>query len=293
MDAWVKPAYEGITMRCDCHVHVVGPIGHYPQLPSRAYLADVATLDTLRRLGAARGVTRFVIVQPSFYGTDNTLLLQSLDALGGEGRGVAVVDPETPQATLADFARRGVRGVRLNLYSTAARADAPPIDEIFATLIALAQRMRWHVEVIAALDILARHAGMLARSPVPVVIDHYGVYGNATPDSADALRLLELLRLPHVWMKLSAPYRVSADPLATRPDRHWLDAILACAAERCVWGSDWPHSPPHEQHSGPDLVGAYRALSYERLVDDFIAALGSDALADRILRDNPVRLYEF
>jgi hypothetical protein len=40
-------------------------------------------------------------------------------------------------------------------------------------------------------------------------------------------------------------------------------------------------------------VGAYRALSYERLVDDFIAALGSDALADRILRDNPVRLYEF
>ncbi len=42
-----------------------------------------------------------------------------------------------------------------------------------------------------------------------------------------ARRLLELLRLPHVWMKLSAPYRVSTDPLATRPDRRWLDAILS------------------------------------------------------------------
>jgi predicted TIM-barrel fold metal-dependent hydrolase len=282
-----------MAMRCDCHVHVVGSIDRYPQVPSRTYLADVATLDVLRRLGAVRGVTRFVIVQPSFYGCDNTLLLESLNMLGGEGRGVAVIDPETPQATLDDFARRGVRGVRLNLYSSAGRADLRPLDETFATLAALAQRMRWHVEVIAALDILARYADMLARAPVPVVIDHYGVYGDATPDDAAARRLLDLLRLPHVWMKLSAPYRVSPDPLATHPDRRWLDAILACAAERCVWGSDWPHTPPHDEHQDPSVVGAYRALSYPQLVDDFVAACGSPALADRIMRDNPARLYEF
>jgi hypothetical protein len=29
------------------------------------------------------------------------------------------------------------------------------------------------------------------------------------------------------------------------------------------------------------------------MVDDFLAALGSDTRADRILRDNPARLYEF
>jgi hypothetical protein len=29
------------------------------------------------------------------------------------------------------------------------------------------------------------------------------------------------------------------------------------------------------------------------MVDDFLAALGSHARADRILRDNPARLYEF
>ena len=95
-----------------------------------------------------------------------------------------------------------------------------------------------------------------------------------------AQRLLELLSLRHVWIKLSAPYRVSPDPLATRPDRHWLDAILDATAERCVWGSDWPHTPPHERHQGPDLIVPYRALPYERVVDDFLAALPSATLAD-------------
>ncbi|MPZ41076.1 MAG: amidohydrolase family protein [Rhizobiales bacterium] len=280
-------------MRCDCHMHIVGPADTYPQLPSRTYLADVATLETVRRLGAPRGVTRFVVVQASFYGSDNTLLLESLDTLRGDGRGVVVIDASMSQATFDDFARRGVRGVRLNLYSTAGRADAKPLDKTFAELAAVAQRMRWHVEVIASLDVLARHHDLLARSPAPVVVDHYGVYGNATPEDANARRLLDLLRQPHVWMKLSAPYRVSSDPLATRPDKRWLDAILACAEDRCVWGSDWRHTPPHDLHKGPDVVGPYRTLSYERLLDDFVAALGSDARADRILRDNAARLYEF
>src|SRR5262245_9392054 len=214
-------------MRCDCHVHVVGPADAYRQLVSRTYLADVATLDTLRYLGEARGVTRFVVVQPSFYGNDNTLLLQTLDALGGHGRGVAVVDLSETQQTLDEFARHGVRGVRLNLYSTANRADDKPLADTFAALAAMAARMHWHVEVIASLYILAPHVELFAASPVPIVIDHYGVYGEATPDTADARRLLDLLRLPHVWMKLSAPYRVSADKLATRPDGRWLDAILS------------------------------------------------------------------
>jgi hypothetical protein len=37
----------------------------------------------------------------------------------------------------------------------------------------------------------------------------------------------------------------------------------------------------------------YRPLSYGRLVDDFLAAVGVPALAEQILRDNPARLYGF
>ena len=48
-------------MRCDSHVHIVGPAQEYPQVPERTYLAGVASVETLQRLGEKRGIARFVI----------------------------------------------------------------------------------------------------------------------------------------------------------------------------------------------------------------------------------------
>ena len=42
-----------------------------------------------------------------------------------------------------------------------------------------------------------------------------------------------------------------------------------------------------------DTIAPYRDLSYDALVNDFIAALPSPNLADQIMRDNPARLYGF
>lgn len=279
-------------MRCDSHVHIVGPIKRYPQAASRSYLADIAPLAELQRRAAARDISRFVIVQPSFYGADNTLLLESLDSLGTRGRGVAVVDPATtPRATLDNYAARGVRGLRINLYSP--RAGPRRLDLAFAAMAPVARAMNWHVELVAAIGMLAEGADMLARAAVPVVIDHYGLHGGCGPESAEGRRLIELLRLPHVWIKLSAPYRVSDDALATRPNPAWLAALLAACGERCVWGSDWPYTPPHSEQKGGAIPAAYRDLSYGRLVDDFFAALPSAAPAERIMADNAARLYGF
>ena len=44
-------------MRCDSHVHIVGPPERYPQGPSRAYLAGIAPLEDLKLNGAIRGVS--------------------------------------------------------------------------------------------------------------------------------------------------------------------------------------------------------------------------------------------
>jgi len=277
-------------MRCDCHIHIVGPIGRYPQIPTRTYQAAEASLQALQAHGATRGVSRFVVVQASFYGADNTLLLESLDALGGEGRGVAVIDPAASPEPM-DLARRGVRGLRLNLYSTAAGRQARQIEGVFSPLADIAAAMGWHVEVIAGIDVLVGASDLLARSRVPVVIDHYGLYGGATPQSETGRRLIDLVRLPNIWIKLSAPYRVSDDPLCTRPDKAWLAALVGAAPERCVWGSDWPHTPLHAQQGRADLQLPYRPLSYAALVDDFLAALGDAGAA--IMIDNPARLYGF
>ena len=235
-----------------------------------------------------------MLVQPSFYGADNTLLLEGLDILGAHGRGVAVIDPAvTAEGTLKMYAQRGVRGLRLNLYSTAAGRGLRRIDNAFAAIANRARLVDWHVEVIAAAGVLAANAEALSRSPAPVVIDHYGLHGAARPQSGEGRGLLDLLRLPHVWIKLSAPYRVTGDTLATQPDRDWLAAILTCAADRCVWGSDWPHTPLHELQTDGAVELPYRTLSYDALVDDFVAAVGSAELAERIMVDNPTRLYGF
>ena len=185
-----------------------------------------------------------------------------------------------------------VRGLRINLYSPG-KAVPGRLARDFADTAKIANTMGWHVEVIAPIATLAEASRLLVRTDATVVIDHYGVYGKARPDSAVARILLEMLELPHVWMKLSAPYRVSDDPLDTKPDPAWLAAILERARERCVWGSDWPHTPAHDAQHGPDAAGVYRPLPYQTLVDEFTRAVGSGELSDMILSDNPTRLYGF
>ena len=279
-------------MRCDSHVHIVGPADRYPQVAERTYLADLATLKQLERVSASRAIRRFVIVQPSFYGTDNSMLLEGLNDLAGRGRGVAVINPETTSArTLSGMALQGVRGLRLNLYSPL--REKAPLATRFEAVEGHARDLNWHIEVIAPIKMLSENASLLRNSRVPVVIDHYGLYAGTRPNQPDGISLLELLAQSHVWIKLSAPYRVSADELGTRPDPAWLQAFLEIAPDRCVWGSDWPHTPAHERHKGAGSTSAYRALRYENLVDEFTAAIGSEELVEHILSDNPARLYGF
>src|SRR5262249_27598725 len=175
------PARLRSSMRCDSHVHIVGPYDRYPQVAERTYLADVATLKQLESVSATRAIRRFVIVQPSFYGTDNSVLLESLDALAGRGRGIVVINPETTSAPmLSSMAGHGVCGLRLNLYSPV--REKPPLPEQFSAVAEIAQALKWHIEVIAPLRVLADNAVFLRSSRTPVVIDHYGLHGPSVPD---------------------------------------------------------------------------------------------------------------
>lgn len=277
---------------CDAHVHVIG--AGDPQSPDRTYTAAPAALPELERLAAPLGVGRFVVVQPSFYGTDNQVLLRTLDALGGRGRGVAVIDPAaTHPDTLAAMARQGVRGLRINLYSSMSRAEDGLLERMFADVAAAAAGQGWHVQVIAPVRMLAAAAPMLAGAGVPVVLDHYGLHAGTAPDDAAGAALLGLLRRPHVWMKLSAPYRSSDDIHAVRPDAAWLAALLEAGGDRCVWGSDWPHTPPHALQTGDQAALPHRALDYAAVLDGFRASLPPGPCADAVLRRNPARLYGF
>ena len=136
---------------------------------------------------------------------------------------------------------------------------------------------------------------LLAQVAGAVVIDHYGVYGEARPGQRRRHAACSIcVRHPHVWMKLSAPYRHDR-----RADEHHARPRMAGGTrspprrDRCVWGSDWPHPPAHEQHKGRVARSAVPRAVLRRAGRRFFAALPSPRLADRIMRDNAARLYGF
>jgi len=279
---------------CDSHVHVVGPTDRFPQLPHGSYIASPAPIEALRAVAEPLVVSRFVVVQPSFYGTDNSCLLEALEKLNDSGRGVAVLDAASASpSALENYGRRGICGLRLNFYSSAVADAHRKLERSLLESQELLPRDGWHIEVIARAGTLAAAADAISRSEVPIVIDHYGLPEKDAPSTPAGRALLELAAVPHVWTKLSAPYRVSADPLATVPPIAWLHAFVKAAPDRCVWGSDWPHTPPRNDAPVKNKLLPYRNIAYERVFDDFVAALDSFELAHHILVENPARLYGF
>lgn len=276
----------------DCHVHIVGPLAHFPQEPTRHYTCAEATLPMLRAAAGAE-VQRFVVVQPSFYGTNNEATLQACDTLNGRSRAVAVVDPARVDDDQASRLKaRGVAGLRINLNSRLA-GDHRQLQGVLGAHAALAQRIGWHLQLVLPFPALLGAARLIETVPVPVVIDHFGLPLGKRPDSGEGRALRDIVAMPHVWVKLSAPYRLGQGDYVTATPRDWLAAMLEAAPDRCLWGSDWPHVPPAGEQRGPESTPPNRPLSYAELLGDFIAALGSAELVSRILVRNPERLYGF
>src|SRR5688500_2090017 len=108
-----KPRFDIPPGACDCHVHIFDP-EHFPYSPRRSYTPGLASLAVLLALERRMGMSRFVLVQPSPYGADNTCLLDALNRLGDKARSVAIIDPDrTPDAELDALDQAGVRSVRV------------------------------------------------------------------------------------------------------------------------------------------------------------------------------------
>src|SRR5580692_11935777 len=84
----------------DTHVHIFGPPERYPHVKKPHYTLPDGTLAQYRSLMPRLGVERFVIVQPSYYGTDNSCLLDTLVAAGDLARGVVMIEADIAGAEL-------------------------------------------------------------------------------------------------------------------------------------------------------------------------------------------------
>ena len=220
----------------DCHVHVfdgaakVAP-GHYA--PQHRPLAAIEAL------AQSHGCGHLVLVQPSVYGTDNTVLLNALRVQPGRHRGVVVVDASIGDAELADMHSLGVRGVRFNLVSPAGHSGNLEAD--FSKLAPRLQALGWHVQWYARPPDLPVIAALHLTTQVPAVLDHLaGLHAHPPSDHA-AWQALETLAGQGAWVKLSGWYRLQADAPYTVLD-DTITRLASLFANRMVWGSDWPHT---------------------------------------------------
>lgn len=136
------------------------------------------------------------------------------------------------------------------------------------------------------------------------MIDHLGFlpgpWGQSPPEYVDeaAVRnlphveaVLHLLERKNVYVKISAPYRVTTEYEAVEG---LVKAMVAVAPERCVWASDWPFVPVPEQIQESKDRGekelTFRTEDMPKWVRLLREWMGEEAF-NRMMVENPAKLY--
>jgi len=273
------PAWPFPPGACDCHAHVFGPQSRYPLLPRTHFVPHEAPLPAYLRMLSTLGCTRGVLVQPSVYGTDNTLIAEALESKAFDLRAVAVVPADISDRALEQMHAQGFRGIRIN---TASGTPGLRIEDAPR----LAERIRplgWHLQFYLDLRTMPQIEQALEALDIDIVIDHFARISTAQGLQSGAYQaLLRLLARDNVWAKLMGPYFVS-DALPLYPDVvPFARGMIETAPDRVVWGSDWPH--PSAREKMPD----------DGDLADMLGEWAPDAaVRRRILVDNPRRLYGF
>ena len=268
----ISAASPPIPVRAiDCHAHVMR---RDLPLASERHSAPKRDISVEEYLGVldAHGVSHGVLTAPSFYGTDNQLLLKALAAHPDRLRGTAIVAPDIGPQVLADLARAGVAGIRLNWF----RRDVASAD--YRRLLANVRERHWQVEVYLEGGKLAGVLPRLRDSGVRVVVDHFGAPDPARGEQcAGFIEVLKGVRAGDTWVKRSAPYRLcGADP------QRYVDALLAAGGPgQLMWASDWP------------FVGYEEAITYRQCVDWLVEWIPDEATRRVVLVDTPSSLFGF
>ena len=282
-----KPALQLPKGAVDAHCHVFGPGDIFPYAPERKYTPCDAGKEKLFALRDLLGFERNVIVQATCHGADNRALVDALHAAKGKARGVATVKESVSGEELQALHDAGVRGVRFNFVKRL--VDAAPVDKL-RTIADKIAPLGWHIVIYFEAADLAEYYDFFTSLPTVVVVDHMGRPDVSQPVYGGDFELfVKLLREhPNFWSKVSCPERLSiTGPKALDGERRPYRDVVPFARrlveefpDRVLFGTDWPH--PNLKDHMPD----------DGLLVDYIAQIApTEAQRQRLLVDNPMRLY--
>ncbi|KAK1480642.1 hypothetical protein CTAM01_14308 [Colletotrichum tamarilloi] len=300
----------------DTHVHVFdASIG--PFAPGRSYTPARATAQQLLDLSSS--LTRatplnIVLVQPSPYGSDNTVLLRSLKSLREGGsrivRGIAVVDIEKiSDANLMELHDAGVRGLRINKQADGKSTDLNALkDTILQTASRIQYLPGWKIQLFCAPAMWEDLYDTIVALPVQVIADHVGgiralskLQLNAATSSLDDPTkqpgfeaLVKLARASKAIVKLSGFYRLSDRTESGCDDMEPIvKALVEAVPHRLVWGSDWPHTGEGKDrvNRGLEAVEEFREIDDARIIQNLRSWVEDEKAWMGLMVQNPAGFY--
>ncbi len=265
----------------DCHAHLFGPYARFPLAPERSYTPPEALDHQYQALLARLGLSHGVLVHPSAYGEDFSLLFDALERHANL-RGVVVLraDRGGDTAQLRALRQRGVRAVRFSHRSGAGTnfAGSASLDDLEALAPRLADA-GLHAELWTDTLALPAIDARLRALPAPVVIDHLGGVDVTAGVMAPGFQVLRaLVAEGRAWVKLCA-YRNLQGQADWAIGRPFHEALVQANPEVLEWGSDWPHLRIEPRPDAADLLALCRQWTPDQ------------AVQARILETNPARLY--
>lgn len=246
----------------DSHLHIWSESGSPLVRPAPPGLEDesVTSAEGLLRVMDTCGVSSALIVQPINYEFDHGYVADAIRRYPDKFRGMLLADPSTPpsemRVKLESLRSRGFSGVRLNPYLWTTQ-EGDWIEDDFGTALfeacAALDNMPIGIMAFGGLMPLANHIESLAAKypSLPVVLDHWAFpRGNpaASPspdlkfDSGAWARLLEMAKLPNLYVKISALFRVSSQPAPYADlEPRFRELLQTYGPNRLMWGSDFPY----------------------------------------------------
>ncbi|HVO94462.1 MAG TPA: amidohydrolase family protein [Terriglobales bacterium] len=275
-----KPRLVVPREACDTHLHVYGPAELYPLIAERNYTpAPNSTLDDYLRVHRTLGLERAVIVTGSANGTDNRVTCDALTRMGGNFKGLALLDPEIDDAELARLKNGGFTGFRI-------KANGKGGSSFDATkkLMTRVRDFEWHVEFMSqsTAEVIGAVA-FLNSLKAPYVLDHVAHaephQGNRHREFAELLKILK--NEEQAWINLYSFYQLSESGPPVYSDMiDVIGAIIEARPDHVLWGSNWPHAGIAVPM--PDDAD---------LLDFLLTAAPEEHTRKLILADNPAKLY--
>jgi predicted TIM-barrel fold metal-dependent hydrolase len=265
---------------CDTHLHVYGPLERYPLVAARNYNPDPhSTLDDYLKVHRTLGLERAVIVTGSANGTDNRVTMDTLARMGGNFKGLALLDPAISDTELLRLKNGGITGFRVKANGKGGLSfdDAKKMSARVAGF-------DWHVEFLAqSMEDILHAVPFLSSLKLPYVFDHVA---HAEPgqnqDDREFRELLSILKSEeHAWINLYSFYQLSkSGPPEYADMADVVYAVIEARPSQVIWGSNWPHA------------GISVPMPNDGDLLDFLLAAAPDGqVRDSILADNPAKLY--